>query len=124
MTVGRADRGRRPHRSGVFYRAPLYPYFLGALYTITGHSLLIVRVCEAAIGTTSSVLLALTAHRLSWDRAGLIAGLGLAVYAPSMFFNGLLQRSVLDCFLFLSCSGLSVSRRRTERTLPMVLFGV
>ena len=38
----------------VFYQAPLYPYFLGTFYAIAGHSLLAVRVCQAAIGTARS----------------------------------------------------------------------
>ena len=48
----------------VFYQAPLYPYFLGTIYAIAGHSLLIVRVCQALLGTASCVFLALTARRL------------------------------------------------------------
>jgi tetratricopeptide (TPR) repeat protein len=83
----------------VFYQAPLYPYFLGTLYAITGRSLLIVRACQAAIGMASCVLLALTARRLYSERAGLIAGLGLALYAPAIFFDGLIQKSALDLFL-------------------------
>jgi Tfp pilus assembly protein PilF len=82
----------------VFYQAPLYPYFLGAIYAIAGRSLLIVRVCQALIGTASCVLLALTARRLYSERAGLVAGLALAVYAPAVFFDGLLQKSSLDLF--------------------------
>src|SRR5215813_7619925 len=35
----------------VFYQAPLYPYFLGIVYTIAGRNLLIVRLCQAAIGS-------------------------------------------------------------------------
>ena len=87
----------------VFYQAPLYPYFLGTLYAITGRSLLIVRICQAAIGAMSCVFLALTARRLYSERAGLVAGFGLAVYAPVVFFDGLLQKSVLDLF-FVSLS--------------------
>ena len=82
----------------VFYQAPLYPYFLGFLYAIAGHSLLMVRVCQAVIGTTACVLLALAARRLYSERAGLIAGLGLALYAPAIFSDGLLQKTVLDLF--------------------------
>jgi tetratricopeptide (TPR) repeat protein len=83
---------------GVFYQAPLYPYFLGALYAIAGRSLLMARVCQAALGTAACVLLALTARRLYSERAGLIAGLGLAIYAPAVFFDGLMQKSSLDLF--------------------------
>lgn len=35
----------------VFYQAPLYPYFLGAIYATAGHDLLIVRVCQAILAT-------------------------------------------------------------------------
>jgi tetratricopeptide (TPR) repeat protein len=83
----------------VFYQAPLYPYFLGVLYSIAGRDLLIVRVCQAIVGSFACVLLALAAARLCSSRlAGVIAGLGLALYAPAIFFDGLLQKSVLDVF--------------------------
>jgi tetratricopeptide (TPR) repeat protein len=82
----------------VFYQAPLYPYFLGTLYAITGRSLLAARICQALIGAGACVLLALAARRLYSERAGLIAGLGLALYAPVVFFDGLIQKSVLDVF--------------------------
>ena len=82
----------------VFYQAPLYPYFLSIIYAIAGRSLLIVRVCQALIGAAACVLLALTARNLYSERAGLAAGLALAVYAPAVFFDGLLQKSSLDLF--------------------------
>ena len=82
----------------VFYQAPLYPYFLGSLYAIAGRSLLMVRVWQAVIGTAGCVFLALAARRLYSERAGLIAGLSLALYAPAVFSDGLLQKSVLDVF--------------------------
>ncbi len=82
----------------VFYQAPLYPYFLGIIYAIAGHHLLLVRVVQTAIGSASCVLLALAAWRLFSRRAGIAAGLILALYAPAIFFDGLLQKSVLDVF--------------------------
>ncbi len=99
--------------SEVFYQAPLYPYFLGALYRLAGPDLLIVRIVQAAIGSASCVLLALAGERLFAGsaqspersrRAGLIAGLALALYAPAIFFDALLQKSVLD--MFFVCLGL------------------
>lgn len=82
----------------VFYQAPLYPYFLGFLYRVAGRNLLIVRVCQAAIGSLACVLLGLAGWRLVSKRTGLIAGLILALYAPAIFFDGLIQKSVLDVF--------------------------
>jgi tetratricopeptide (TPR) repeat protein len=87
----------------VFYQAPLYPYFLGVIYAVLGRHLLLVRIIQAAIGSVSCVFVALAASRLFSRRAGLAAGLIMALYAPAIFFDGLLQKSVLDvCFVSLS----------------------
>ena len=82
----------------VFYQAPLYPYLLGVIYAIAGRHLLLVRIVQALIGSASCALLGLAAARLFSTKAGLAAGLILALYAPAIFFDGLLQKSVLDVF--------------------------
>jgi tetratricopeptide (TPR) repeat protein len=82
----------------VFYQAPLYPYLLGVIYAVAGRHLLLVRIVQALIGSGSCALLALAAARLFSRRAGVVAGLMLALYAPAIFFDGLLQKSVLDVF--------------------------
>jgi len=82
----------------VFYQAPLYPYLLGVIYAIAGRHLLLVRIVQAIIGSASCALLGLTAARLFSRRAGIAAGLMLALYAPAIFFDGLLQKSVIDVF--------------------------
>ena len=82
----------------VFYQAPLYPYFLGVLYSVVGRDLVVVRVCQAVIGSLACVLLGLAGWRLFSSRTGLIAGLMLAFYAPAVFFDALIQKSVLDVF--------------------------
>jgi tetratricopeptide (TPR) repeat protein len=84
--------------SEVFYQAPLYPYFLGVVYSIFGRDLLVVRVIQAAIGSASCVLLALAGERLFSRKVGVAAGLTLALWAPAIFFDSLLQKSVLDMF--------------------------
>jgi tetratricopeptide (TPR) repeat protein len=83
---------------GVFYQAPLYPYFLGSMYATIGRNLIYVRICQAAIGAAACGLLALAARRVVSEAAGVIAGIGLAMYAPAIFFDGLLQKSTLDVF--------------------------
>ena len=84
--------------SEVFYQAPLYPYFLGVVYAIFGHDLLTVRLIQAMIGSASCVLLGLAGARLFSKPVGLAAGLGLALWSPAIFFDSLLQKSVLDMF--------------------------
>ena len=92
----------------VFYQAPLYPYFLGVIYAIAGRNLMIVRIVQATLGSISCVLLADGARRVfgradkgsqgRHNGAGVVAGLVLALWAPAIFFDGLLQKSVLDVF--------------------------
>ena len=107
----------------VFYQAPLYPYFLGVIYAGVGHHLLAVRLIQAAIGAGSCALLCLAGRRLFSPAVGLAAGIGLAIYAPAIFFDGLLQKSVLDLF-FLSLSLWLISlllERREARGLWLSL---
>jgi tetratricopeptide (TPR) repeat protein len=95
--------------SDVFYQAPLYPYFLGLVYTLFGDAPMTVRLCQAVIGSLACVSLALAAWRLFSKRAGIAAGLMLAFYAPAIFFDGLIQKSVLDAFML--CLALALLSR-------------
>ena len=89
--------------SGVFYQAPLYPYFVGAVYWLFGRDLAVLRVVQAFLGSVSCVLVAYAASRLISRPAGAVAGFALAFYAPAIFFDGLVQKSVLDV-LFVSAA--------------------
>jgi len=101
----------------VFYQAPLYPYLLAVIYAILGHNLLAVRVIQAIIGSASCALVGLAASRLFGStRVGLAAGLMLALYAPAIFFDGLIQKSVLDVFFV--CLALWLIARITVRLKP------
>jgi tetratricopeptide (TPR) repeat protein len=85
-----------------FYQTPLYPYLLAVSFKVFGHHVIVVRVIQAALGAASCVLLGL-AGRLWFDlRVGLIAAALLAIYPPSIFFDGLIQKSSLDLFLMTS----------------------
>src|SRR5204863_8500924 len=68
------------------------------VYAIFGRDLLVVRIIQALIGSASCVLLGLACARLFSKRVGLIAGLALALWAPAIFFDSLLQKAVLDMF--------------------------
>ena len=82
----------------VFYQAPLYPYFLALLYNTVGRDPLTVRIVQAAIGSASCALVFLAGRRFFSHRVGLVAGFALAVWAPAIFFDALIQKSVLDVF--------------------------
>ena len=85
--------------SGVFYQAPLYPYFLGIWQAILGHNLWAIRMIQAALGSFSCALIFLVGERLFSRSAGVASALVLAFYAPAIFFDVLIEKSVLDVFL-------------------------
>ena len=107
----------------VFYQAPLYPYFVGIVYAVFGRDLLILRVCQALIGSASCALLGLAGARLFSKPVGLIAGLALALYAPAIFFDGLIQKSVLDMF-FVCLSLWLLARIMTGASTPRAWLGL
>jgi tetratricopeptide (TPR) repeat protein len=84
---------------GVFYQAPLYPYFLGVLQLILGRDLWLIRLVQIALGAVSCALIFRVGRELFSRQAGITAGLILAWYAPGIFFEGLIEKSILDFFL-------------------------
>jgi Flp pilus assembly protein TadD/4-amino-4-deoxy-L-arabinose transferase-like glycosyltransferase len=85
--------------TGVFYQAPLYPYVIGTLYALFGRDLLFVRLVQAVLGAGSCALVAAAGVKWFGRRAGILSGLLLAAYAPAIFFDALIQKSVLDGLL-------------------------
>ncbi len=111
--------------SDVFYQAPLYPYFLGLIYTVLGEGPMLVRVCQAVIGSLACVLLAFTGWRLFSKPAGIVAGVMLAFYAPAIFFDSIIQKSVLDVFLLcLALALLSGLVAAPDRRRPWLWVGL
>jgi tetratricopeptide (TPR) repeat protein len=97
---------------GIFYQAPLYPYLLALIYKLFGDSVTTIRVIQAALGAASCVLLAAAAISL-FGRRGVIAGIGLAIYPPAIFLDGLLEKSSLVTFL--TCALLALLCLPAER---------
>jgi Flp pilus assembly protein TadD/4-amino-4-deoxy-L-arabinose transferase-like glycosyltransferase len=86
---------------GPFFRAPLYPLFLAALYRVFGHDFLAVRLVEGIVGSLSCVLTWAIGERLFSRRVGLVAGFGAALYGVLIHFDAELQIPVLLVFLVL-----------------------
>lgn len=83
----------------VFYQSPLYPYLLGVLYDWVGRDLLIARLAQDLAGAAGCALVAYAAARAFGAREGVVSGLLLAVYAPAIFYDSLIQKTSLDFLL-------------------------
>ncbi len=80
----------------VFFRAPLYPYFLGVLYTVFGSNPVPVRIVQFLLGALTCALTCLLGWRVGGRGVGILAGLGAAVYGPLIYFDGELLLPVLE----------------------------
>lgn len=87
---------------GPFFRAPLYPLFLGAIYRVVGHDFLAARLVQAVFGSLSCVLTYAIGARLFSRKVGRLAGLGAAIYGILIHFDAELQIPVLLLFLVLA----------------------
>jgi hypothetical protein len=95
---------------GVFYQAPLYPYFLAAVYTVLGEGTAIVRFVQAVCGAASCALLAAAGMALFGPR-GASAGVLLALYPTAIFLDGLLEKTAIVSLLTAALLHLLSARR-------------
>lgn len=101
--------------SGVFYQAPLYPYFLAVVYSLFGDGVLAVTIVQSVLGSLACVLLAVAGHGFFKNRRiGYLAGAMLAVYPTAIFFDGIIQKSSLDTVLLCALLATIASARRAR----------
>jgi Tfp pilus assembly protein PilF len=135
-----------------FFRAPLYPYFLGLLYRVFGANLLVARIIQALIGSAGCGLVYVLARQLlkphaaspevqPASRPGIrtsslilhpsdtiprIAGLVMAAYPLAIWFDGELLLEGLLTFMVLLGFVLLYRSRDIDRQwwLPGMVFGL
>jgi len=98
----------------VFYQAPLYPYFLGVLQFFFGHNLWLIRIVQIVLGSVASAVIFLIGQKLFSRNVGIAAGFILAFYAPAIFFDGLIEKSVLDLFFLTALLYLLLGTNQTH----------
>jgi tetratricopeptide (TPR) repeat protein len=86
--------GARP-----FFLDPLYPYFLGAIYALFGHSYQAVAAVQGLLGAFVPPLVLLAARPWFSAPTARLAGLIAAIYLPAVYFGGLLMKPGVSLFL-------------------------
>jgi len=110
------------HKS--FWQAPLYPYFLGIIYTIFGRSLFLVRFIQILLGSVNCLLLYRVARTAFNPRIALIGFLIAAFYGPFLFFDAELLNPVLAIFFNLLVVLILFSYRREPKWIKLLLAGI
>lgn len=105
-----------------FYQAPLYPYLLGVWRSLGFDSVAAVRALQSFFGALAAAILAIAARKMFSPHVGLIAGLMLALYAPAIYFDGIIQKASLDGLLacaVVACIALATERFNAGRTFAL-----
>jgi tetratricopeptide (TPR) repeat protein len=97
-----AIRNGLPFLQGPYFRAPLYPYFLAAIYSLFGHSYLAARMVQFLIGSLSVLLIYFLGKRAFSATVGRVAAVLAAFYGLFIYFEGELLIPALIVFLDLA----------------------
>lgn len=103
--------------SRIFYQAPLYPYFLGVTRLVVGDDLWNVRIVQIVLGAIACGILAVAARRFLGRGAAIATGVLAAVYPPSVFFDGCIQKAGIG-FLWMALLLLALAVVRDRPTAP------
>lgn len=94
-------------------QAPLFPWFIAAIYKLFGPSLTAVRLIQALMGTATCAFVISITHGLFRSRAAaLISGALAALYLPLIFYEGVLVPVTLTIFLNMFSIAILASDRR------------
>jgi tetratricopeptide (TPR) repeat protein len=112
----------------VFFRAPGYAYFLGAIYSVFGHDYLMPRVIQHLLGIATLFLLYLVARRFGGPGIAMLAS-SLALLNPMLlYFEGELLFEALLTFLillfFASATRIADNPLRIRWTCTGLIFGL
>jgi tetratricopeptide (TPR) repeat protein len=107
----------------VFQMGPLYPYFL-ALNLKLGISNYAVLYLQAILGSLVAVMVYYITMNIFDKKAGLISGLMAAVYAPFIFYDGLLLSESLQIFLLAAILLLLVLETGRFRFICILFAGI
>lgn len=79
----------------VFEQSPLYPYLLGVFLLVFGPKLTLLRLIQFAVGSVTAALTCALGQRIFGRSAGLVAGIGAALYGPFLFYEGQVMKEFL-----------------------------
>lgn len=115
--------------SGPFWQPPLYPFFLGVLYSLMPPDMFATRLLHGLVlGSAAAVLLYLLSRRLAGSVGGMICACSLALYGPWLFYSSQLLptglATVLGTGFVFSCLWFGRNPCYARSVLAGVLLGL
>ena len=109
---------------GPYFRAPLYPAFLAAIYKVFGVGYLLPRIIQGILGSLSCGVLFLIGRRIFGRAIGAVAGFVAGSYWMLIYFDGELLIPSLIVFLDLLLIWVLLWTVRTPRAVVYGLAGI
>ena len=100
----------------IFYQDPLYPYFLGLIFSIFGENFFLVRTLQVVMGLGSLALVYWTGKKLLGPWPGVAAAATLALYRGLYFFELQLLKSSMVVLLSAASCALGVAAADRPRS--------
>jgi len=108
----------------VFFRAPLYPYWLGFVYQLSGSSITVAVLSQHLTGALSASLIYLVARQYFSVSVATLAGITMALYWPLIYFEGELLIVTMVVFVDIGALYLMTRAIRSRRARDFVLAGI
>ena len=106
-----------------FVQSPLYAYLLAAFIRIFGTGLTPILVAQSIVGVGTTFLTYIAGRRYFGPRHGLLAAFLLALYAPFIFYEGMVMKTFLSPFLTILLVLLLHRAREKSRALDAAPIG-
>ena len=110
--------------SEVFFQAPLYPYFLGGVYTIFGHSLDAVYLIQILFSLLGIYALYRAGKKIAGEKVGLVAAAISALYGVYLFYDVQLLKESLAVTLVCFLLWILIEARESKGTALWILAGM
>ena len=107
------------------YRPPIYPLFLGAVYSIAGHNLMAVRLLQAVLGAFICIFLYRIAKIIFDEKTAKLSGFLCCFYLPLIENTAQLMTETLFTLLIMSGLLLTITKKnRFNLFLSGLMFGL
>jgi len=110
--------------TGAYFKAPLYPWFLAAVYKLGGPGYLVPRLVQAVMGSLSCGLVYLVGREAFGRATGALAGLAAATFWVLVYFDAELLLEPLSVFLNLLALWLILRAARRGTGLSWLVAGL
>lgn len=108
----------------LFWQPVFYPFFLAAVYRLTGSSMILAKLVQALLGATTCLLTCKLGSEVVDRRTGALAGFFVALYGPWVFFDLELVSTGWDCLWSVVLLRLALAASRGRSPLFSLALGI